>query len=43
MDPTEFRQRFADWKSGKKVYDAGRPITDDEYYSTMERVAKENW
>ena len=43
MDHTEFRQRFADWKSGKKVYDAGRPITDDEYYSTMERVAKENW
>lgn len=42
-DPTEFKQRFADWKAGNKVYDAGRPITDDEYYSTMERVAKENW
>lgn len=26
MDPTEFRQRFANWKAGKKVYDAGRPI-----------------
>ena len=26
MDPTEFRQRFVDWKAGKKVYDAGKPI-----------------
>lgn len=25
-DSTEFRQRFAAWKSGKKVYDAGKPI-----------------
>ena len=38
MDPTEFRQRFADWKAGKKVYDAGKPVpkydsgTDDKTY-----------
>ena len=37
-DSTEFRQRFANWKAGKKVYDAGRPIpkydsgTDDKTY-----------
>lgn len=42
-DPTEFRQRFADWKAGKKVHYAGKPITDNEYYDIMERVAKENW
>lgn len=42
-DSTEFRQRFADWKAGKKVYNAGKPITDNEYYDIMEHVAKENW
>ena len=37
-DRTEFRQRFADWKAGKKVYDAGKPIpkydggTNDKTY-----------
>lgn len=40
---TQFRQRFNRWKNGAKVYDAGKPISDDEYYSTMENVAKENW
>lgn len=35
-DSTEFKQRFAAWKAGKKVYDAGKPIpkydggTDDD-------------
>ena len=28
-DPTEFRQRFADWKAGERVYDAGKPVEDD--------------
>lgn len=42
-DSTQFRQRFNRWKNGAKVYDAGKPISDDEYYSTMENVAKENW
>ena len=28
-DSIEFRQRFADWKAGKKVYDAGKPVEDD--------------
>ena len=28
-DPTEFRKRFADWKAGKKVYDAGLPHYDE--------------
>lgn len=28
-DSTEFRQRFAAWKAGKKVYDAGKPVEDD--------------
>lgn len=37
-DPTEFRQRFASWMAGEKVYDAGKPIskydsgTDDKTY-----------
>lgn len=28
-DSTEFKQRFAAWKAGKKVYDAGKPVEDD--------------
>lgn len=28
-DHTEFKQRFAAWKAGNKVYDAGKPIEDD--------------
>lgn len=28
-DPTEFRQRFAAYKNGKKPYDAGRPVQED--------------
>jgi len=24
-DPTEFRERFAKWKAGEKVYEAGLP------------------
>lgn len=52
MDPTEFRQRFADWKSGKKVYDAGKPIpkydggTDNNNYDTENPLDTEkqiNW
>ena len=52
MDPTEFRQRFADWKAGKKVYDAGKPIpkydggTDDNNYDTENPLDTEkqiNW
>lgn len=40
-DPTEFRNRFAQWKSGVKVYDAGKPVqTDDERYAEfVERQA----
>lgn len=41
-DPTEFRNRFEAYKQGKKPYQAGRPITDDEYFDTMEKVAIEN-
>ena len=41
-DPTEFRKRFAAYKQGKQPYQAGRPITDDEYFDTMEKVAIEN-
>ena len=29
-NPTKFRQRFANWKAGKKVYDAGKPVEDDD-------------
>lgn len=29
-NPTEFRQRFANWKAGKKVYDAGKPVEYDD-------------
>ena len=32
-NPTEFRQRFANWKAGKKVYDAGKPVEDDYIYT----------
>jgi hypothetical protein len=38
-DPTEFRERFAKWKAGEKVYEAGK-ISDQQYYDTMERVAE---
>ena len=40
MDPTEFRQRFADWKAGKKVYDAGKPVEDD--YEKFKRTLPPN-
>lgn len=39
-DSTEFRQRFADWKSGKKVYDAGKPVEDD--YEKFKRTLPPN-
>jgi len=41
-DPTAFRNRFQAWKNGLKVYDKGKAISDEEYVSTMERVAKDN-
>ena len=41
-DPTAFRQRVAAYRQGKQPYQAGRPITDDEYFDTMEKVAIEN-
>jgi hypothetical protein len=28
-DPTEFRERFAAWKAGKKVYENGLPKYGD--------------
>ena len=40
MDPTEFRQRFANWKAGKKVYDAGKPVEDD--YEKFKRTLPPN-
>lgn len=40
MDPTEFRQRFADWKAGKKVYNAGKPVEDD--YEKFKRTLPPN-
>lgn len=39
-DSTEFRQRFADWKAGKKVYDAGKPVEDD--YEKFKRTLPPN-
>ena len=39
-DPTEFRQRFADWKSGERVYDAGKPVEDD--YEKFKRTLPPN-
>lgn len=47
-DSTEFRQRFAAWKAGKKVYDAGKPVEGDDVrgYDTENKiyVQKEiNW
>lgn len=41
-DINAFRERFNRWKNGEQVYDKGRPITDDEYASIMEKVAIEN-
>lgn len=47
-DYTEFKQRFAAWKAGKKVYDAGKPVEgyDVRGYDTENKiyVQKEiNW
>lgn len=39
-DSTEFRQRFAAWKAGKKVYDAGKPVEDD--YEKFKRTLPPN-
>lgn len=33
-DPTQFRERFNRWKSGKKVYEAGKPIESYEEGAT---------
>ena len=34
-DPTEFRKRFAAWKSGEKVYTGGLPSYEDGYESFL--------
>lgn len=41
-DPSKFRERFNRWKNGEQVYNAGVPMTDDEYAAVMERVAIDN-
>lgn len=50
-DPTQFRERFKQWKNGLPTYKNGRPISfqevvydtsNQQYYDIMERVAEQN-